>query len=153
MHARRSERGSTTAAALGVVAAVIGLVTAVLGLVPSLRPWDGGGASATRDPVTSLGDEVEQARRTASVFLNRDSGPGGTEVKVSGEGFTAGERVELRFHTTDIGTTTANGDGRFSNVVVTIPGDYGWSAPHQYDVVASGTTSSKSARAPFTLTG
>ncbi len=148
----RNERGSTTAAVLGVVAAFLGLVTAVLGLVPSLRPWEGG-PTVGRAPASSVHEPVEQSRQPASVFLNRDSGTGGTQVKVSGEGFAAGETVELRFHTTDIGRTTANADGKFSNVGVEIPDGYGWSAPHQYQVVATGRTSIKSATAPFTLTG
>ncbi|MGB7820351.1 MAG: hypothetical protein WBL35_16655, partial [Ornithinibacter sp.] len=106
----RSERGNTTAATLGVIAAFIGLVTAVLGLVPALRPWDGaGGTTPTGGP------------GAASVFLNRDSGPGGAEVLVSGDGFAAGESVVIRFHTEQVGRTTTNGEGRFSNVTVTIP--------------------------------
>ena len=148
-----NERGSTTAAVLGVVAAFLGLVTAVLGLVPSLRPWESRPSAAGPGPVSSLHEQVEQARQPASVFLNRDSGAGGTQVKVSGEGFAAGETVELRFHTTDIGRTTANADGRFSNVGVEIPEGYGWSAPQQYQVVATGRTSIRSAEAQFTLTG
>jgi hypothetical protein len=43
----------------------------------------------------------------ASLFTNRDSGPGGTTVLLSGDGFDPGERVVLRFHTEQIGSTTA----------------------------------------------
>ena len=135
---RRNEQGSGTAAAaaaLGLITAVLGVATAVLGLVPSLH-------SGAADPTTA-----------ASVFLSRDSGPGGTRVEVSGEGYGPGESVVLYFHTEQIGRTTADPDARFSNVSVVVPRSFSWAAPHQFDVVATGRAGTRSASAPFTLSG
>jgi hypothetical protein len=89
----------------------------------------------------------------ASLFLNRDSGPGGTTVKVSGEGFGPGERVTFRFHVEQVGTTKANGEGKFSNVSLTIPSTLSQFAPQQFNLSATGRASLKSATAPFQLTG
>jgi hypothetical protein len=89
----------------------------------------------------------------ASLFLNRDSGPGGTTVKVSGEGFGPGERVTFRFHVEQVGTTKANGEGKFSNVSLTIPSTLSQFAPQQFNLSATGSASLKSATAPFQLTG
>ncbi|MGB6163839.1 MAG: hypothetical protein WCF33_12115 [Pseudonocardiaceae bacterium] len=88
-----------------------------------------------------------------SVFLSRDSGPAGTVVRVSGEGFAPGERVVLRFHTEQIGSTTADGAGKFSNVAVTIPGSFAKFAPQQFSVSAVGHNSVGHDEAPFTITG
>jgi len=66
------------------------------------------------------------------VFLSRDSGPGGTTVNVSGEGYSPGERVVIRFHTEQIGATTANDQGAFSNVAVVIPMSFSQFAPQQF---------------------
>ncbi len=126
-----------------------------------MGPWelpgsgDGGGAVGGGAGSSS----VEQPQipddpfGSAEVFLSRDSGPGGTEVNVSGEGFASGEDVVIRFHTEQIGRTTANDDGRFSNVGVTIPSSFSFAAPQQFSVVATGEQSAKSAQAPFQLTG
>jgi hypothetical protein len=88
-----------------------------------------------------------------SVFLSRDSGPAGTVVRVSGEGFAPGERVVLRFHTEQIGSTTADDAGKFSNVAVTIPDSFAKFAPHQFSVNATGRNSIGHDEAPFTITG
>lgn len=98
----------------------------------------------------SIPDDIGKA---ASVFLSRDSGPGGATVQVSGEGFAAGEPVVITFHTEEIGTTTASDQGRFSNVTVTIPQSFSEFAPQQFFVHANGRSSIKSARAPFTISG
>lgn len=90
---------------------------------------------------------------SASIFLSRDSGPGGTTVNVSGEGFAPEERVEIRFHTEQIATTTTSTEGRFSNVAVVIPTSYSAFAPQQFSIVAMGTSSLLSADAPFTISG
>jgi len=88
-----------------------------------------------------------------NVFLSLTSGPTGTPFKVSGEGFLPGETVIISMHTTEIGRTTASGAGSFSGVEVTVPEEYGVFAPQQFDVIARGQSSIKSARAPFTVSG
>lgn len=147
---RRRELGSTTAAALGVVAALIGLLTAVLGLVKLTGGFDepAGGSGGT-----SQSGRPGSTHTSASVFLNDESGPGGSVVKVSGEGFEPGERVTLRFHTEEVGRTRAGDAGSFSNVAVTIPTSFSMFAPQQFTLVATGGSSIRSASTAFTLTG
>jgi hypothetical protein len=153
----RAESGTTSAAVLGTITAFLTLLTAVIGLMVTVGPWELPGSGAAGGGAGS--NSVEQPQiphdpfASAEVFLSRDSGPGGTEVNVSGEGFASGEDVVIRFHTEQIGRTTANGDGRFSNVGVTIPSSFSFAAPQQFSVVATGEQSAKSAQAPFQLTG
>jgi hypothetical protein len=156
MTTSRRERGSTTAAVLGVVAAFLGLVTAVLGLVPSLRPWqaDGGSTTAvTRSDVTLPTSDPGDLRTPASVYLSKESGPGGASVKVSGENYAPRERVEIRFGAEVVGRPTTNEQGKFSNVAVEVPTSLSRFAPFQVEVVATGKTSIKWATAPFQVTG
>lgn len=172
----------TKAAAISAVAVVIAAVIGLVGTIiarddseSSDRPQeaefdagdpdgsnmevdveDGGSAAELPEPgefFEQFQEDFEQARGPASVFVNRDSGPGGTDVQLSGEGFESNERVVFRFHTTQIGSTTANSQGSFANVTVTIPTDHSMFAPQQFDIVATGESSIKSARTPFTLTG
>lgn len=102
---------------------------------------------------TDIAPPIEPPSETTSVFLSRDSGPGGTQVQVSGEGFGRNERVVITFHTEQIGSTTANSEGRFSNVTVTIPASFSRFAPQQFNVPARGSDSVRFASAPFTITG
>ncbi|MGE5828411.1 MAG: hypothetical protein ACM30G_08615 [Micromonosporaceae bacterium] len=89
----------------------------------------------------------------ASVFLNRLSGPAGTVVNVSGTGFEAGETITIRFHTEQVGETTADAGGKFTNVPITIPDSFSKFAPQQFDIIAEGKSSISTASTPFTLTG
>ena len=89
----------------------------------------------------------------ASIFLSQTSGPAGSSIKVSGEGFAAGEEVVIRFHTTEIGRTTASSNGSFSSVEVIVPLEYANFAPNQFSVVATGRSSIKSAQSQFTVSG
>jgi hypothetical protein len=85
--------------------------------------------------------------------LSLTSGPAGTQVKVSGEGFAPNEEVIIRVSTTEVGRTNAGPNGSFSSVEITVPEQYRKFAPHQFDVVARGQTSIKTARAPFMVSG
>jgi hypothetical protein len=89
----------------------------------------------------------------ADIFLSSTSGPGGSTVNVSGDGFQANEQVVIQFHTEEIGRTQANSAGRFTNVTVTIPTSFSGFAPRQFDIIATGRSSIKSGRAPFTISG
>lgn len=136
-----------------IAAALIGLVGAI---IAALITRGGGGGDADASGGTEPRIDVpivDVGRTTARVFLNRDSGAGGTTVLVSGEGFEPGERVVLRFHTEQIGSTTASDAGSFANVAVTIPTSFGDFAPQQFEIIAEGDDSIRSARAPFQLTG
>lgn len=90
---------------------------------------------------------------TASIYLSSTGGPSGSQVNVSGTGFGANETVTIRFHTTEVGRTTANSEGAFTNVRVTVPAFYGRFAGNQFEFVASGESSIKSATAPYVVSG
>jgi hypothetical protein len=104
-------------------------------------------------PVTFPTFPPERKESPADVFLNRDSGPGGSPVLVSGRGFGAGERIVIRFHTDQVGSTTASAQGSFASVAVTIPGSFSKFAPQQFEIGATGQSTLKHASAPFTITG
>jgi hypothetical protein len=145
----------------GVITALVLLGGAVAGAIAFINGRDDGGTTTGPPPPVSLSPPPAVSppppppvlSGPASVFSNRDSGPGGTTVLVSGEGFDPGERVVLRFHTDQIGSTTANGDGKFSNVAVTIPTTLSEFAPRQFELIATGQSSVRTATTPFTLTG
>jgi hypothetical protein len=91
--------------------------------------------------------------KPASIFLSATSGPGGSVIKVSGEGFAPNEQVVITFHTEEMGRTQANDAGAFSNVAVTIPTSFSKFAPQPFNIIALGRTSIKSATAQFTISG
>jgi hypothetical protein len=113
----------------------------------------GGGAAPANNPPIPDPGEIVAPGKSAEVFLSRDSGPGGSTVLVSGAGFRAGERIVLRFHTEQIGSTTAGQSGGFERVEVTIPTSFSVFAPQQFSIRATGQTSIRSAEAPFTISG
>jgi hypothetical protein len=86
-----------------------------------------------------------------SVFVNPTSGAGGTPVRVSGESFPAHAHVVIYFHTEQIGDTTTNSEGRFSDVTVTIPTSFSEFAPQQFYIHAD--SGAFDAMTPFMLTG
>jgi hypothetical protein len=88
-----------------------------------------------------------------NIFLSETSGPTGSKLKVSGEGFQAGETIVISMHTTQVGTTTASPAGTFSGVEITVPEEFGVFAPQQFFVIANGKSSIRAARAPFTVSG
>jgi hypothetical protein len=94
----------------------------------------------------------EGAESPAAIYLSQDSGPSGTVVRVSGEGFAPSERLTLGFHTDQIGVSRANDAGRFSDVSVTIPDTFDWAAPGPFTITVRGASSIRAADAPFTLT-
>lgn len=89
----------------------------------------------------------------AAVFLSLTGGPAGSTVRVSGTGFQPGETVTIRFHTDQVASTVASEAGAFTSVEITVPESYGAFAGVQFNVIASGESSIKSARAPFTVSG
>jgi hypothetical protein len=153
MAAKDGEGGGTLMTVVKAVTAVAVMITAVFGVFklfvsdegPVTSPVSSSASSTIVTPNVDIGP--------ASIFLNRDSGPGGTTVKVSGEGFGPGERVTFRFHVEQVGTTKANAEGKFSNVSLTIPSTLSRFAPQQFNLSATGNASLKNALAPFQLTG
>jgi hypothetical protein len=110
-------------------------------------PWNGG----SPNPPPASSSVSFPPLGNPSVFVNPTSGAGGTAAHVSGDGFPANAHVVIYFHTEQIGDTTANGDGRFSNVTVTIPTSFSQFAPQQFFIHA--TSGAFDAQTPFMLTG
>ncbi len=87
----------------------------------------------------------------AAISLSKGTGPSGTQITVSGQNFTPGEEVKVRFSTTEMGRAVADSQGRFT-LNVRIPGNLDAFAPRQVSIVATGLQSVKSADASFALT-
>jgi hypothetical protein len=155
---------------ISVIVALIGAVATILGALIASGRWDPPFLNRDQDnpaqspditlpsvqppDVTLPSIQLPLSERgEVSTFLNRDSGPAGTAVMVSGQGFSANERITIRFHTEQVGSTTANDQGAFTNVAVTIPESFSKFAPRQFDIVATGERSARSAEAPFTISG
>lgn len=136
-----------TVALIGAAGAVIAALIASSGKEPI--PGSPGPPQVVSGPIFPKLPLVARP----SVFLSRDSGPAGTVVRVSGEGFAPGERVVVRFNTEQIGSTTADDAGKFSNVAIIIPGSFAQFAPQQFWVIATGHNSIGHDAAPFTITG
>jgi hypothetical protein len=88
-----------------------------------------------------------------NIFLSETSGPAGSTLKVSGEGFQPGETIVITMATTQVGTTTASPAGKFSSVEITVPEKFGVFEGTQFRVTARGKASIKFASAPFTVSG
>jgi hypothetical protein len=144
-------KAAKIAAAATVVAALIGLLAVI---VPRIGDDGGGnGSKANPNPATVVEGGGPIGPGSPSVFLNTVSGPGGSTIKVSGKGFAVHEEVVIRFHTTEVGSTMTNAEGKFDNVAVVVPTSYSQFSPQQFDVIATGQTSLRSDQAPFTISG
>ena len=127
------------------IAGILGTVIAAV-LVAVIVPWVTGPAV---EPSPSPKDPA-QGGGSVAIYLNRDSGAAGTTVRVSGQGFAAGEEITLRFHTETVGHTGADGQGRFEAVSVDVPDD--WPFTGQFAFVATGESSVRSAQREFRVT-
>ena len=124
------------------------LAALIAGLL-AWSPWNSGTHNPPPPvPTTSV---VSTLPGNPSIFVNPTSGAGGTPVRVSGDGFPANAHVVIFFHTEQIGDTTANGAGKFSDVAVTIPTDFSQFAPQQFFIHAD--SDAFDAQTPFMLTG
>ena len=140
-----------------IAVAVIGFIASpvwgpplcrAIGVCEADTPAGGGaGPTPTVQPVPNP-PNVE-----TNIFLSETSGPAGSTLKVSGEGFQPGETIVITMHTTQVGTTTASPAGKFSSVEITVPEKFGVFAGTQYNVTARGKASIKWAMAPFTVSG
>ncbi len=159
--ATQKDRQIAVAVIGGVFALLVAVVTVAL---PRLLDTGSAAGATPTDPVTASTTSrtpptVGPTRFTPptfekpSVFLSKESAPGGASVLVSGEGFAAGEKVLIRVHTTKVATTQANAAGSFSKVAITIPTSLSVFAPLQVDVVAVGQSSIRSGSAPITVSG
>jgi hypothetical protein len=136
--------------------AKIGLVGVIAAALIALIPFfvtrcEGDGP--TPSTVATGGPFTLPTIPVPSVFLSKESGPGGAKLTVAGEGFEPGEKVDLRMQTILLATTTADSNGRFSGVTITVPKELSAFAPQQFEVDATGRTSIRTGSAPFTVSG
>jgi hypothetical protein len=140
---------------LGLILASPVVAALIAGLL-AWSPWQHAASSpspassSTRVIIPSL-PIPSTASYDQSVFVNPTSGAGGTLVRLSGEGFPANARVVFLFSTYQMGDTTTNSDGKFSNVSVNIPTTYSMFAPQQFYIIAE--SGAFAAQTPFMLTG
>lgn len=136
---------------------VAGIISAVL--IAFLSAWaigllhPSGGSTAepsTPPPASRPTGSRGHPSSAAEIYSNRDSGPAGTEVKVSGQGFGPGEAVTIRFHTVTVAHTTAGEQGTFDAVACSVPAD--WRFQGQFSFVATGEDSIRSAEREFRVT-
>jgi hypothetical protein len=137
--------GPTTAVRIGRLAVFLAIVAAIPLIVVPIISRSYGSPSAT--PPASR-PASPSASRSASV--SPASGAGGTVVHVSGSGFPANARVDIDFSGDRLGITTTNGDGKFSNVAVTIPTGAS-DAPDKYEIDVAEEGGGADFLVPFTV--
>lgn len=120
-----------------VLLGLLGIVIIVLAVLT--RPPDGGGGDGDGDVTPGPGE--------ATLTLSRVTGPPGMSLTAGGTGFAPGETVAIRFHVQDIGEATADATGSFAGMTIVIPTN--WVFEGQFQVVATGTSSSRSADQSF----
>ena len=129
---------------IGFITAVLGLVTAVLALLAQIGTF-----GDFRIPFLP-GRGTGAAQGEVAIALSVGQGSSGTAVHVTGTGFQPQERITLRFHVDTIGNARADDDGAFA-ADATVPGTYDALGRQQYQIIATGDSSLRSAQAPFQL--
>jgi hypothetical protein len=146
--------GQVAAAAItsfGVVAAAV-LTIVLPKVLADDTPDDPGRAPDTAAEQTL--PDLPNVSETAQLFANKESAPVGATVQVSGQGFAAGESVEIRFHTDLVATTKAGPGGDFANVAVEVPSFFEpFAKPLQVEINATGQSSIRHANVAFTISG
>jgi hypothetical protein len=142
-----------TGATVGIVIGVIGLCLALPGTVVALNEL--GKISIfprifADDSLPAGGNQGPCGDQAAAITLSTDRARRGEKVTVHGTCFKPGERVQIRVHVEEVGSANANSDGKFTQTI-TVP----QSAPKNFptSVVATGTSSIRSASAPITVPG
>jgi hypothetical protein len=147
------KRMSVMAPAVGVPLILAGLVAVALGSGAitgdglDMRP--GGNGPTTTGPIPTLHPTalLSPFSSETSLELSVTSGPPGTAVAVSGEGFSPRETIEINFATQGLNNARADDEGAFSDVLISIPGD--WPFKGQVDIVATGRSSLRSVAEAF----
>jgi hypothetical protein len=117
-----------------IVVAVLGLAGPVITFVSEHMSQPAPPPSTTISPTRGSGP----ALTSAVIYLSKDSVPYGSTFTVSGEGFAPNQKVQLRISTFDVATPTANAQGGFANVQVSIPAFFkGFQKPMTVDVIAT----------------
>jgi hypothetical protein len=151
----RSSLGTSVLKGIGGIVAAVVTAVLIAVLVPMFTggdeppPPEPGGSSSTQPP-PSLPTTIDQPSTVAKLYTNKDSGPAGTRVRLSGAGFAPEEDITLLFHVDVVGHTQADGEGEFSEVSVEVPED--WQFTGQFAFIATGESSLKAARREFRVT-
>jgi hypothetical protein len=160
-----ASQGAIAAAVIGAVGAVAAAVLAVVlpnvlnnpstesgSTSPTIANQTQGGNTGTR--VVPRTTTTTTTRVEAQVFPNKEAAPVGATVQVGGKGFDGGETIEIRFGAQTAATTQAAKAGEFANVSVKVPEFFrDFDKPMPVEIVATGRSSVKSARAAFTISG
>ena len=150
----RSSLGTSVLKGIGGIVAAVVTAVLIAVLVPMFTgsddppPPETGGSSFTQPP-TSPPTTIDPLT-VAKLYTNKDSGPAGTRVRLSGAGFAPEEDITLRFHVDVVGHTQADGEGEFSEVSVEVPDD--WQFTGQFAFIATGESSLKAARREYRVT-
>jgi len=92
--------------------------------------------------------------KKAHLYTNKASGAAGSKVTLSGDGFKPGEQIRITAQAIEVGRTTANEQGAFSGVEVTVPTTFkGFPGGTPIEFDATGEESIQNGSAPFTLSG
>ena len=91
--------------------------------------------------------------KPANLYANKTSGPAGSAVLLSGDGFKPGEEIVFSMQATDVGRTKADTTGAFKSVSVTVPTFLGNFPGTQFQFSANGRESIKHATADFVVSG
>ncbi len=138
----RSHWAESPTKVLGFVAALLSVVTGVFALLAQIGAFGDFRISFLPGrPVTTT---------PATIALSLGEGKSGTPFVVTGRDFEADELVEISFHTQSVAIAQTDSAGAFT-VNATVPGTFDAFGGQQFDIVAVGRSSVKSARAPFKL--
>jgi len=91
--------------------------------------------------------------KPANLYANKTSGPAGSAVLLSGDGFKPGEEIVFSMQATEVGRTNADATGAFKSVSVTVPKSFGDFPGRQFQFSANGRESIKHASANFVVSG
>lgn len=102
-------------------AGISAVVVALLGLAAALVNFASDHVGPPPGPATTTATTSGPGAASASLYLSTDAVPYGGTFTVSGEGFAPNQKVKIRISTFDVATPTANAQGGFANVKVSIP--------------------------------
>ena len=91
--------------------------------------------------------------KPANLYANKTSGPAGSAVLLSGDGFKPGEEIVFSMQATEVGRTNADTTGAFKSVSVNVPKVLGNFPGTQFQFSANGRESIKHASANFVVSG
>ena len=139
---------SGKAATTGTIIGILALCLAVPGTLLALNELGRISIFPTfSTPDSGPGPDPGQSSCPAEITLSTDRAPRGAPVTVHGSCFEPSERVVIWVHTTEVGSVTADSDGKFTQTI-TVP----QSAPppnFPTSIAATGRSSIKTATASF----